>query len=59
MGDDPTGILDHWVYYTHRGNLQAINAILRNRVDWSLASLRSGPKKSRIPEGIQVGFFGD
>lgn len=60
LGDDPGSILDHWIYYTHRGNLRAMASILRNRVDWSLAALRStGGKKKPVPEGIRVSPWGD
>jgi len=54
-GDTPT-IWDHWSYYTHRGSMSLYERIIRSRrADADFQNLRA----LDIPEGVDIGFFGD
>ncbi len=47
IGDAPR-IWDHWVYYTHPGNMEFYKQILRNRKQWEISAVR----QIGFPEGV-------
>lgn len=59
-GDRPWNVWDHWYYYTHRGNMEMYEKILRgNRPNdpWSITALRN----DGVPDGVPLRWwhFGD
>ncbi|MDE2812675.1 MAG: alpha/beta hydrolase [Gemmatimonadota bacterium] len=59
-GDRPWNVWDHWYYYTHRGNMEMYEKILRSQRPngrWSIERLRN----DGVPDGVPLRWwhFGD
>jgi len=47
-GDRPGNVWDHWYYYTYRGNMEFYGKLLRDRANWTIASMRQNGVPDRV-----------